>query len=635
MKTILSITLILLCLEIFSQEKKEIIIKTEVSEATVFINGAQVTRKKTIDLPAGNAVLKFSELSPYLDPQSVQVKINGEVIILSVNHQFNYLDSATRSKELENLNNKLKIIEDKLKIEKANLSIIDEDLTFLKENRNIGGKNQEVSLINLKETENFYKEKMTTLIMGELDINKKIEKLEAEKSNINDQFFQISTNEQLPISEVIVKIDAKTQQRCDIELSYYVINAGWYPSYDIRAYSIAKPIEIVYKANIFQNTKEEWKNIKLKLSSSNPNLGGVAPKLQIYYLNYYSINTSSYDNFAPKNSAGNASLKGTVFNHNTKESIPYANVILEKNGKLIAGASTDINGEFYIKSIIPGIYDLRATEINHNTVIITNIALYSDKITYQDINLQEKKTTLATVEIKSYKTPIIDKDQSLRGSIINENTDLQLPVSQTENKTSFEFDIKVPYTINSNKKITSVDMEVYNMNANYEYYCVPKLDKDVFLIANIADWEKYNLLEGEANIYFENTFVGKSILDVLSIADTLTISLGRDKNVMVKREKMKEYTTKQFLGSKKEETRAWKISVKNSKNLPINMTIFDQVPVSSLEEIEVSVENYSGALYNKENGEIKWKFNLEQSGKKDFDLKYKVKYPKDKILTID
>jgi uncharacterized protein (TIGR02231 family) len=180
-----------------------------------------------------------------------------------------------------------------------------------------------------------------------------------------------------------------------------------------------------------------------------------------------------------------------------------------------------------------------------------------------------------------------------------------------------------------------VDIEEYEINAAFDYYCVPKIDKDAFLIAHIVDWEKYNLLEGEANIYFENTFVGKSILDVKLLTDTLSISLGRDKNVVVTREKIKEYTTKQFLGSKKEESKAWKISVKNNKKLPINMTLYDQVPVSTMAAIEVTVEDNTGAVFNKVNGEIKWKFILEGSNKKDFELKYKVKYPKDRALTIE
>jgi uncharacterized protein (TIGR02231 family) len=178
-------------------------------------------------------------------------------------------------------------------------------------------------------------------------------------------------------------------------------------------------------------------------------------------------------------------------------------------------------------------------------------------------------------------------------------------------------------------------MEEYALPAQYEYYCAPKADKDVFLLANIADWEQYNLLEGEANIFFENTFVGKTILDVRYVSDTLNISLGRDKSVTVQREKVKDYTTKKFLSSKAEVTRDWKITVKNNKSQPINMVLFDQIPVSTVQEIEVTTEQLSGGELNKESGEVKWKFTLPPAKKNELELMYKVKYPKDRALTVE
>ena len=198
-----------------------------------------------------------------------------------------------------------------------------------------------------------------------------------------------------------------------------------------------------------------------------------------------------------------------------------------------------------------------------------------------------------------------------------------------------EFDINTPYSFYSNNKNYTVNIDDYLLPADYKYYCVPKIDKDVFLIAYITDWEKYNLLDGEANIFFENTYVGKSLLDTKNYTDTLNISLGRDKSVMVKREKTKGYSSKQFLSNKKEETRAWSITVKNNKPQKIKMQLFDQVPVSSNSEIEVSVDNKSNGILNAETGEINWNFELEPAANKEFDFIYNVKFPKNKNLFIE
>lgn len=87
--------------------------------------------------------------------------------------------------------------------------------------------------------------------------------------------------------------------------------------------------------------------------------------------------------------------------------------------------------------------------------------------------------------------------------------------------------------------------------------------------------------------------------------------------------------------TKKEETRAWKTTVKNNKNQTINMIILDQAPVSTIEEIEVNVQNISGAKQNSETGEIIWEFELKPNDKKDFELKYSVKYPKYRNLIVE
>jgi hypothetical protein len=119
------------------------------------------------------------------------------------------------------------------------------------------------------------------------------------------------------------------------------------------------------------------------------------------------------------------------------------------------------------------------------------------------------------------------------------------------------------------------------------------------------------------------------------MSDTLSISLGKDKSVSIKRELQKQFTTRQFLGTKKEETRSWLISVKNNKLQDINITMVDQIPLSTLEEIEVTPINLSNAQKDEETGKLTWKLNLKPSEKKDINLKYSVKYPKFRSLKIE
>ncbi|MDR3266095.1 MAG: DUF4140 domain-containing protein [Tannerella sp.] len=138
MKKITVLLLTMLSMSLVAQEKKEIVLKTDVSEATVFIKGAQVLRKTTVNFPAGKSTIRFSQLSPYIDAKSVQVKIEGEVMVLSVNHQLNYNDSIKQTDEIEQYAKQINDLNEKIKLEQTTKDNINEELTFLRENKKIG-----------------------------------------------------------------------------------------------------------------------------------------------------------------------------------------------------------------------------------------------------------------------------------------------------------------------------------------------------------------------------------------------------------------------------------------------------------------------------------------------------------------
>jgi hypothetical protein len=382
---------------------------------------------------------------------------------------------------------------------------------------------------------------------------------------------------------------------------------------------------LIYKANVKQDTKVDWNNVKLSFSSSNPNVSGVAPELKTYFLDYNTPPPSYNKNIS--------SVSGKVLDADTREPLPFVSVVV--HGTTI-GAVSDFDGNYSITipnyaEFLDFSYVGYLTKSVRITGSMMNINMQADVVGLEEVVVYESKVnksdrlagTVAGVDVNS-------SSPKIRGT-----SGEAVPVSRVDKQTTVSFEIKTPYTIKSDNKNYTVDMEVYDLPSIYQYYSVPKIDPDAFLIANITDWEKYNLLEGEANIFFEETYVGKTILDISYAMDTLQISLGRDKQVMVQREKMKDYTTKQFIGNKKEETRGWKTTVKNNKTQAINMILLDQVPISTLEEIEVTVINRSGAVQNAYTGEIKWEFSLEPNNSKEFELNYSVKYPKYKNLIIE
>jgi uncharacterized protein (TIGR02231 family) len=205
----------------------------------------------------------------------------------------------------------------------------------------------------------------------------------------------------------------------------------------------------------------------------------------------------------------------------------------------------------------------------------------------------------------------------------------------SEGQTNFEFNIRIPYDIPSDSKQYTINIQESTLPAVYEYYCAPKLDREAFLVARITGWEDLNLLSGEINLFFEGTYVGKSSLNIRNTTDTLDLSLGRDKGIVVTRVKMKDFTEQRTIGTNIRETRAWEITVRNSKKQVLNLRLEDQFPVSMNKDIVIDQQEYSGGTYNKETGRVVWKLKLEPSEEKKIRLSFGMKYPKDKRVFID
>lgn len=198
-------------------------------------------------------------------------------------------------------------------------------------------------------------------------------------------------------------------------------------------------------------------------------------------------------------------------------------------------------------------------------------------------------------------------------------------------QTAVEFSVSQPYTLTSGGDRLTVDMIDLKIPATYEYITIPKLNPSAFLMAHITQWEQYNLLQGEANVFFENTFVGTTYIDA-GLTDTLKVSLGVDKGISVSREKTRDYTDKQALGSKREVQRGWRITVKNNKQQRISITVYDQIPLSTHQDIVVSSHKSLGGSLNESTGQLQWNFELDPAAKREVDFNYTVKYPKNKTI---
>lgn len=201
-----------------------------------------------------------------------------------------------------------------------------------------------------------------------------------------------------------------------------------------------------------------------------------------------------------------------------------------------------------------------------------------------------------------------------------------------ENQLNVTFDIDLPYDILSNGKMHSVALKALELPVSYKYYAAPKVEKEAFLMADIIDYSKYNLLPGEANIIFEGLNIGKTVINPERTSDTLSLSMGRDKKIVITREKIADKSGTKFMSSYKEQTFTYDIVVRNTKKEAITMLLKDQFPLSTDKEIMVELLQSDKAKINTETGLLTWDLKLSPNETKKIRISYKVKYPKDRIL---
>ncbi len=255
-----------------------------------------------------------------------------------------------------------------------------------------------------------------------------------------------------------------------------------------------------------------------------------------------------------------------------------------------------------------------------NTWWLSQQVVYSGKR-----NRSAMKKEAALPQVDAYEIEVADED------VLSEYA----YVEQTEHSTFTEFSIEIPQTIPSDGKPYTVNIADHELPADYIYYAVPKKDKNAFLTARITGWEDYDLLSGEASLFFEGTYLGKSWIDVETSVDTLDLSLGRDAGIVIKREKDRQFKDKQFIGRKVTRTIGWKIELRNTKSQDVKIIIEDQYPISTTDQIEVVLENSKGAKVEPNTGKLSWGINLKPGKTEKLGFKYSVKYPKDMYLVLE
>ena len=539
MKHLITSFLLLFTPLIWAQKAQ--ITNAKLNAVTVYFSSAELAHSLSANLDKGTNEIVIKNIANNINENTIRILAPKSVTVLSAQFTTNtYTDidkdnSHPKSKQIKDSIELLTLQIDKLSNQIAAEKQIVE---LIKENKKVLGNGTALNIAEYTKFINYSKEEMVASLDKADAYTEKQNKLRTLRYELEQRLEgDVSKEKTLSKGKIVLQVMSDTPQKADFSLSYVTPRAGWFPFYELRANDINSPLSLLYKGEIYQTTGVDWKNIKLTLSSGNPNVRNEITLLKAWFLRF-----------------------GNRYSAETME-----------------------------------------------------------------FNAYRRSNTFAAAEMRVADVKDVAKEEMVEATM-NDYTDV------SENQLNTSFEITTPYDILSNGREYSVALKEFKIKAKYEYYSAPRVDNGVYLVASIDDYSQYNLLNGEANIIFEDMYVGKTMISPNQTTESMQLTMGNDKKISIKREKIADKSETKFISSYKEQTFTYEITVKNNKKETINLKLKDQYPISTNEKIQVELLEDSKAEVNTETGILTWNTTLKAGESKKYRLSYKVKYPKSEVI---
>ncbi len=642
----------------FATKSTEQFANSTITDVTVYKESARVTRiSEEITLTSGFGKVTLTQLSPFIDQSSVQVKLEGNGVINSVKFRKNYLKTEKVLSQIDSIADIYLSKNDSLAVVQLELSRLAIKEDFLESNKYIKGEYTGMNVTDLSQIDNYYNEQRYKVLQERKLLEQNEYELQDICKALKLQMIELQPQSEETPLDLIVHV-SKANQPIRLKVEYKVGRAGWYTTYDMRAKSVKDSIFLIQKANVYQNTGENWEDVILSFSNERTDFSKHLPELQPWYLPERKVKTTPIAQ--THNPQLSRKVQGYIYDQSTGEPLPFATIQVEGLG---LGTDSDFNG-YYELYLPPGEHTLKADYVGYESA---RLHVNNHRL---DFYLKEG-AVLDEVVISAYKVPLINMDNTSSSSTISSKKIRRLPkkniaalatstsgisVSGSRSKLThyyvdgekvsvkaqdaipeskveytelnFKYTMEDPYSIISDGKTNEIALRPISLYADFVYRAVPKLSSSVYLTAYIDAWEDKDLTAGNMNLYFEESYIGQSLLDPSKTKDSLTLSLGVDSKISLERKRTKSYTKKIPLSSKKCTEVAYEITVKNNKSYEITLEVFDQIPVTTLKDIEVNNVAFSDKFeLQTATGIGHWDINVKPRKNKVLKFNFDVKYP--------
>ncbi|MDR0757028.1 MAG: DUF4139 domain-containing protein [Tannerella sp.] len=578
-------------------------VHSTLDEATLFFHGAELTHSAKAPLAKGENEILIDGLSPVIDRNSLKIKVTGGAVVSAYEFSVDYLSDGNTSPVVRMLTDSIDACRKKLQQTEVDAGINRQLIDLLQKGtaKNVSGSENGMSFDELVKTMDYFKTKSIELESISVEHKEKKAKYEAEIKRLKAQLADETVKNNKTAGVLKLVLNAPVAVNSQFTVSYFTASAGWTPCYDILIESSDRPVKIISKARLRQVTGIEWNRVKLTLSTASPGNGKTAPLFSAWFLDFRRDYRLKRDAVMMQNAF---SYKQQALPPLTSQSEP-----IDASIELLETDDASPNYRYFVDG----------AEVDKRTYSSIDPALIASR-TF--MNREQAGDTWGE-----------DVDGVWHVALNNSMDD---HVTTSENVMNVTYAIDIPYSIPGNGKEQSLELKTQEVAASYKYYCAPKLDPETYLLADIAHPEQLNLPTGKANITYEGTYIGETTIDANTTLSTLTLTLGVDRRVSVKRAKVQDFSSRKFIGSEVEQIFTYSLTVRNGRNKPVRMTLKDQYPISTQKEIKVELlgRTTKPSFIVEDLGVLTWEEELQAGETKVYEISYSVKYPRNRELNF-
>jgi uncharacterized protein (TIGR02231 family) len=475
-----------------------------------------------VQIPAGTTQLVFTGITRQIFEETITLRTGQESLtLLSLNTRINQEGSVEKREKVDSLTVIRQNLEDEITLINADQTNLTRELNLLAANQSLTG-GQGVDLSGLKEAMEYYRERYRTIESRKIETDKELSRLSENLGEINRKINELENEIRRQSNEVVAVVDTPGEQSIPLELSYVAYRAGWTPSYDVRYSGANSPLTLDYKAEIYQDTGEDWDSVNLTISSGQHQRGNTVPDISTEYLDFQS----------------------------------------------------------------------------------------EDRTMEMDAQLRlQEEIVVSSAQVAPKPGESVRTDEQIR----------------------FSYAIQEPHSIPSGERAT-LPFHREETAVDLHHITVPKLNSGVFLTAEIEDWESLHLIDGEANLFMNGSFTGKTRITTEVFEESLRLSLGQNDFILAERNRVRDVTSRNFFGNRTRENHGWEIVLRNTGNEPVSVTVKDQIPVSRQSDISVELTERSGATFNDSTGILEWEVDLDPGQTQTIPFSYRIEYPRDREL---